>query len=69
MLILKQPLNYGGGLFEAGEDVRGRLPLDLIQQLQDDGHLEEREEEKQEQEGEDTTSPDEEKPKRGGNRG
>ncbi|MEK4882646.1 MULTISPECIES: hypothetical protein [Paenibacillus] len=50
MLILKEPLNYGGRLFEVGEDVRGRLPLELTRQLQEMGHLEEREEEKPEDE-------------------
>ncbi|MFX3635448.1 MAG: hypothetical protein ACE3L7_04120 [Candidatus Pristimantibacillus sp.] len=41
MLILKQPLNYGGGLFKVGEDVRGKLPLDLLEKLQEEGHIEE----------------------------
>ncbi|OME03376.1 hypothetical protein BSK54_07955 [Paenibacillus odorifer] len=50
MLILKQPLNYGGRLYEIGENVRGKLPLDFIQELQESGHLEEREEEKLEDE-------------------
>lgn len=44
MLILTQPLNYGGRLYEVGEDVQGKLPLDVIQQLQEGGHIEESEE-------------------------
>ncbi|MEK5182131.1 hypothetical protein [Paenibacillus odorifer] len=67
MLILKEPLNYGGRLFEVGEDVRGRLPLELTQQLQEMGHLEEREEEKSEDEV-DTLSEDS-KSQRGTKRG
>lgn len=46
MLILTEPLNYGGRLYIAGEDVRGKLPLDLIQQLQDGGYIEEQEAER-----------------------
>ncbi|MEC0171161.1 hypothetical protein [Paenibacillus graminis] len=41
MLILTEPLNHGGRLYAIGEDVRGKLPLDLIQQLQDGGYIEE----------------------------
>jgi|GEM_PF-6488592 len=41
MLILTQPLNYGGRLYEVGDNVRGRLPLDVIAQLQAGGHIEE----------------------------
>lgn len=41
MLILTQPLNYGGRLYAIGEDVQGKLPLELIEQLQENGHLQE----------------------------
>lgn len=38
-MILKNPVNYGGRLFEPGENVRGKLPLDLIEVLQENGQL------------------------------
>ncbi|MEC0234068.1 hypothetical protein P4H71_06950 [Paenibacillus kribbensis] len=39
-MILKQPLNYGGRLWEAGENVQGQLPVDFILELQANGALE-----------------------------
>jgi hypothetical protein len=32
-MILKDALNYGGRLYEAGTNVTGKLPLDLIEAL------------------------------------
>jgi len=50
MLRLTESLNYGGRLYEIGEDVRGKLPLEVIQQLQEGGHIEEVEDVRNEQE-------------------
>ncbi|MET3831020.1 hypothetical protein ABIC86_002486 [Paenibacillus sp. DS2363] len=39
--ILKQPLNFGGRLFETGENIQGHVPLDMVELLQGQGALEE----------------------------
>lgn len=39
-MILKNALNHGGRLYLAGEDVKGKLPLDMIQLLQEKGGFE-----------------------------
>lgn len=39
MMILKKTLNYGGRLWEAGENVTGQLPIDLILELQESGAI------------------------------
>lgn len=36
-MILKSPLNFAGRLYEAGENVKGQLPLDMIEQLKGKG--------------------------------
>ncbi|WP_044480445.1 hypothetical protein [Paenibacillus antibioticophila] len=36
-MILNEALNYGGRLYMAGENVKGKLPLDLIRTLRDNG--------------------------------
>ncbi|MGW8956622.1 hypothetical protein [Paenibacillus sp. NPDC055715] len=50
-MILKQPLNYGGRLYESGEKVTGQLPVDLILQLQESGAIDKEESPAQEAEG------------------
>lgn len=40
-MILKEPLNFAGRLFAAGESVKGRIPLDMIEILQKRGKLDE----------------------------
>lgn len=42
---LTKPLNYGGRLWEVGETVTGKLPMDFIQELQKNGALDEESEE------------------------
>ncbi|MDM5278808.1 hypothetical protein QUF95_15525 [Paenibacillus silvae] len=37
MAILNKPLNYGGRLFAVGENIRGHVPLDMIQLLEKEG--------------------------------
>ncbi|MEC0092495.1 hypothetical protein [Paenibacillus macquariensis] len=34
-MILKNALNFGGRLYEAGENVKGELPLDMIEVLKE----------------------------------
>ncbi|QLG39388.1 hypothetical protein HW560_15685 [Paenibacillus sp. E222] len=46
--ILKQPLNFGGRLFETGENIQGHIPLDMVELLQGQGVLEEIEEAQEE---------------------
>lgn len=41
---LKRPLNYAGRLFDAGEEVKGKLPLDFIQALEEKGGFEDQDE-------------------------
>jgi hypothetical protein len=39
-MILRSALNYAGRLYEAGDNVTGQLPLDMIRALQANGVLE-----------------------------
>ncbi|MFJ2044530.1 hypothetical protein ACIOBL_13035 [Paenibacillus taichungensis] len=43
MAILNKPLNYGGRLFEVGDNIRGQVPLDMIQLLKKEGVVSEEE--------------------------
>jgi len=43
-MILKTPVNYGGRLYQPGENVAGKLPLDYLELLKNNGHLDEGEE-------------------------
>lgn len=36
-MILRQAVNFAGRIYPAGEDVRGKMPLDFIQLLQQSG--------------------------------
>lgn len=36
-MIITQPVNYGGRIYEAGENVRGKLPADMLILLQNSG--------------------------------
>lgn len=36
-MILKSPLNYGGRLYIAGENVKGKLPLEMLELLEEKG--------------------------------
>lgn len=38
---LKEPLNFAGRLYDAGESVKGKLPLDMIEALRRNQKLEE----------------------------
>jgi len=40
-MILKTPVNYGGRLYQPGENVAGKLPLDYLELLRNNGHLDE----------------------------
>ncbi|MCM3129010.1 hypothetical protein ACFQ3J_08805 [Paenibacillus provencensis] len=51
MMILKSPLNFAGRLYEAGENVKGQLPLDMIEQLKGKGLFKDSELSGTEQEG------------------
>jgi hypothetical protein len=56
-LILKRPLNYGGRIFSAGENVRGILPSDLFATLQERDAFEEVQVESNENGEQSTTLP------------
>lgn len=43
-MILKKPLNFGGRLYNVGDDVKGKLPLDMIATLKSKGAFEDFEE-------------------------
>lgn len=38
-MILREALNYAGRLYMPGDNVKGKLPLDLIQRLKDNGRF------------------------------
>lgn len=40
-MILKEPLNFAGRLYDAGESVKGQLPLDMIEALRKNNKLDE----------------------------
>lgn len=42
-MILKEAVNFAGRLYAAGEDVKGKLPLDFLELLKEKGKLEDSE--------------------------
>lgn len=40
-MILREPLNFAGRLYAAGESVKGQLPLDMIEALRKNNKLDE----------------------------
>lgn len=42
-MILKTSVNYGGRIFAVGENVAGKIPLEYLGLLRENGHLEEEE--------------------------
>lgn len=54
-MILKSPVNYGGRLYEAGENVRGKLPPDYLDLLRANEHILEANEEPKDDVEQDST--------------